>query len=72
MPVVYERCGGLEVDQRSVVAWVVRTSAEGSGPREVPAVGTLTADVLALTDWRNGLPVQPVALESTGGHWRPV
>jgi transposase len=70
---VYERCCGLEVHKRTVVAGVVLRPADGTVRREVRTVGTMTAALLALADWLNALEVQHVALlEATGVSWRPV
>jgi transposase len=72
MQVVYARCCGLDVHQKTVVACVVLTSASGQVRREVRVFGTMTVDLLALNEWLNGLGVQQVAMESTGVLWRPV
>jgi transposase len=72
MEVVYARCCGLDVHQKSVVACVLLTAADGQVRREVRTFGTMTADLLALNDWLNALGAEQVALESTGVYWRPV
>jgi transposase len=72
MQVVYARCCGLDVHQKTVVACVLLTEPTGRVQREVRTFGTMTADLLALTDWLNALAVEQVALESTGVYWRPV
>lgn len=75
MQVVYARCCGLDVHQKSVVACVLLTAEDGQVRREVRTFGTfgtMTADLLALNDWLNALGVAQVALESTGVYWRPV
>jgi transposase len=72
MQVVYERCCGLDVHKRTVVACVLLSQAEGALEREVRTFGTMTADLLALADWVSALEVRQVALESTGVYWRPV
>src|SRR6185437_12907490 len=72
MQVVYARCCGLDVHQKTVVACVLLTTTQGAVRREVRTFGTMTADLLALNDWLNGLDVEQVAMESTGIYWRPV
>jgi transposase len=72
MRVVSTRCCGLDVQQKTVVACVLLTESDDSVRREVRTFGTMTADVLALTDWLNTLAVEEVAMESTGVYWRPV
>ena len=72
MDVQYQRCAGLDVQKRTVVACVRLTTAEGGVRQEVRTFGTMTADLLALGDWLAGYAVEQVAMESTGVFWRPV
>jgi len=72
MDVQYQRCAGLDVHKRTVVARVRLTTAEGVVQQEVCTFGTMTADLLALGDWLAGYAVEQVAMESTGVYWRPV
>ena len=72
MDVQYQRCAGLDVQKRTVVACVRLTTAQGEGQQEVRTFGTMTADLLALADWLAGYAVEQVAMESTGVYWRPV
>ena len=72
MQVVHERCCGLDVHQRTVVACVLITRPDGAAERQVRTFKTMTADLLALGDWLSSLGVTHVALESTGVSWRPV
>jgi transposase len=72
MEVVHERCCGLDVHKRTVVACVLVTEPDGAVQREVRSFKTMTADLLALSDWLSSLGVTHVALESTGVYWRPV
>ena len=70
--VVYERCVGLDVHQKTGVACVLITSPDGTLQREIRTFSTMTADLLLLNDWLETLQVSVVALESTGVFWRPV
>src|SRR6266545_5228090 len=70
--VIHTRCCGLDVHKKSVVACVLITHTDGQVERQVRTFKTMTADLLALSDWLNGLEVTHVALESTGVYWRPV
>ena len=72
MEIIHERCCGLDVHQKTVVACVLVTAADGAVQRRVRSFGTMTADLLALSDWLDGLAVTQIALESTGVYWRPV
>jgi len=72
MEVVYERCCGLDVHKRTVVACVLLSQADGTLEREVRTFGTMTADLLALADWLSALEVRQVAMESTGVYTLPT
>jgi transposase len=54
MDVRYQRCAGLDVQKRTVVAGVRLTTSQGAVEQEVRPFGTLTADLLALSDWLAG------------------
>jgi transposase len=70
--IIHTRCCGLDVHKKSVVACVLITEPDGQVQRHMRTFGTMTADLLALSDWLNTLGVTQVALESTGVYWRPV
>jgi transposase len=72
MHVVYARCCGLDIPQKTVVACVLLTDPDGAVQRFVRSFGTMTADLLALGDWLEGHVVTHVAMESTGVLWRPI
>jgi transposase len=72
MDVVYERCCGLDVHKKTVVACVV-TPGKGRAPRkEIRTFGTMTEDLLALGDWLAAEGVTHAAMESTGVYWQPI
>lgn len=72
MQVVYPRCCGLDVHQKSVTACVMLTDEAGQGTSEVRTYGTMTIELLQLADWLTSKGVTHVAMESTGVYWRPV
>jgi transposase len=72
MQVVHERCAGLDVHKRTVVACVLVTGPGGAVTRAVRTFTTMTAGLLALGDWLRAWEVLQVAMESTGVYWRPV
>ncbi len=72
MQVVHERCCGLDVHKKTVVACVLITDSKGKVQRSIRTFRTLTADLLALDDWLESLGVTHIAMESTGVYWRPV
>ncbi len=67
MQVVHERCCGLDVHKRTVVACVLT----GAG-RQLRTFSTLTEELLALADWLVDQGVTHVAMESSGVYWQPV
>lgn len=72
MDVIYERCAGLDVHKRTVVA---SRSQPGTGlerMRERQTFGTMTADLLELVDWLHAWDITHVAMESTGEYWKPI
>jgi transposase len=71
MNVVYERCAGLDVHQKSVVA-CVRVVAEGRVSHQVRTFSTMTSELLALADWLAACGCTHIAMESTGVFWKPV
>jgi transposase len=72
MEPLYERCCGLDVHKRTVVACVVVPGPGRRPHKEVRTFGTMTDSLLALADWLAGHGVTHVALESTGVYWRPI
>lgn len=72
METFYERCAGLDVHKRTVVACRITPDPAGSWRREVRTFGTMTADLQDLADWLEAAGVTQVAMESTGVYWQPV
>ena len=67
MQVMYERCAGLDVHKKTVVACVVTPTEQ-----EIRTFSTMTIDLLALSDWLLAYGCTHVAMESTGDYWKPV
>lgn len=72
MKVVYPRSCGLDVHKKTVVACLMILAADGSLIKQVRTFGTMTEDLLALSDWLLGAGCTHVAMESTGSYWKPV
>ena len=72
MEVLYPRCGGLDVHKRSVVACRVTPGPDGQPVKQVRTFGTMTEDLLALSDWLAEGGCTHVAMESTGVFWKPI
>jgi transposase len=72
MEVVYERCCGLDVHKRTVVACVIVPGEVGQPTKELRTFATMTDDLLKLADWLAERKVTHVAMESTSVYWKPV
>jgi len=72
MRTVYERVAGLDVHKKVIVACIRFPLADGSWQVEKRNFGTMTVDLLALSDWLASHEISHVAMESTGEYWKPV
>jgi transposase len=71
MDVLHQRCAGLDVHKKTVVA-AVRLAEESKLVTEVKTFATTTAGLLALSDWLAENGCTHAAMEATGVYWRPV
>ena len=71
MDVIVERCAGLDVHKKTVMA-AVRTPGPKGRRQQVKEFSTFTADLEHLRDWLVAEGVTQVAMEATGVYWRPV
>lgn len=72
MDIVVPCCAGLDVHKKTVVACRRCLQDNGKLRKEVRTFGTMTADLLALSDWLAAAGVTQVAMESTGVYGRPI
>jgi transposase len=72
MEILQDCCAGLDVPKKTVVACVRRVGPDGAVGSQVRTFGTMTAELLALSDWLEAQGVRHVALESTGVSWKPI
>src|SRR5216110_186496 len=72
MEIVYQRCAGLDVHKRTVVACANTLDADGKVAKQRRSFGTMTTDLIALRDWLTTHGVTHVAMESTGVFWKPI
>jgi transposase len=75
MDVVFTRCAGLDVHQKSMTACRLvpdPTGQEGEGIAALKTFGTMTRELLALADGLTEARMTHVAMESTGAYWKPV
>lgn len=67
MRTIYQRCCGLDVHKKTVVACIITPEVQ-----ETRSFATMTKDLLALADWLAEHQVTHVAMESTGIYWKPI
>lgn len=62
MQVIHQRCAGLDVHKKTVVACVI--TPQGQQTRTFP-----TKNLLELADWLDQQQVTHLAMEATGVYW---
>lgn len=72
MEVVHERCCGLDIHKRTVVACLLTPGERGQPWREVRSFSTTTRGLLELADWLQAAGCTHIAMESTGSYWKPI
>src|SRR5664279_1513268 len=72
MEIVHTHCAGLDVHKKTVVVTIIVPGPNGGLHKETRTFGTMTTDLLTLSDWLTELVVTHVAMESTGEYWKPV
>jgi transposase len=72
MDVIHPQCAGLDIHKKTVVASLITRDTTGQRTMSTRTFGTMTADLLALSDWLQAAGVTQVAMESTGEYWKPV
>src|ERR1035437_2045756 len=71
MEVLHAHCTGLDVHKESVVA-SVRHMADSKVTTVVKTFKTTTQELMALSDWLSAEGATHIAMEATGGYWKPV
>src|SRR5436305_14887120 len=72
MDILHDRCAGLDLHKKTVVACIRSIDADGHVRTQTRTFATMTADLLALADWLAAEGATHVAMESTGVYWKPV
>jgi transposase len=72
MDILHDRCAGLDVHKKTVVACVRHVTPAGAVEKRARTFGTTTAELLDLADWLKAEGVRHAAMESTGVYWKPV
>lgn len=72
MEAVFRCVAGFDVHSKTIAVCVRRIEGGGNVHKEIRSFGTMTRDLLALSDWLTAEAVTHVAMESTGVFWKPV
>jgi transposase len=72
MEAMIERCAGLDVHQKTVVACVLYGPLDERPKKEIKTFPTTTCGLLNLSDWLNSMQVTDAVMESTGVYWKPI
>lgn len=72
MEVLYARCAGLDVHQKTVVACVRIHGPDGRSKTETRTFATDTAALLELSAWLEESGCTHAVMEATGVYWKPV
>lgn len=67
MEVVYQRCCGIDVHKKMIVACF-----RDGRKKELREFGTLTSDLRELTNWLLEGKCEMIAMESTASYWKPL
>jgi transposase len=71
MEAIFCSVAGFDVHSKTV-AVCLRRVIDGKVFKEIRTFGTMTRDLLALSDWLTSEGVTHVAMESTGVFWKPI
>ncbi len=72
MEILYTQCCGLDVHKKTVVACRITQDAVGQRSKEIRTFGTVTQELLLLSDWLREGGCTHVAMEATGVYWQPI
>ncbi len=71
MQVIYQRCCGIDLHKKMIVACLLICTAQGVH-KEIQTFSTMLPDLYRLRDWLKAKQCQAVAMESTGVFWKPI
>lgn len=72
MDVIVDRCAGLDIDKKSVMACIRIPDGQGGRTEYVRRFSAFLDGLLALRAWLLEHGVTQVAMEATGSYWLPV
>jgi hypothetical protein len=69
MEVVHDRCCGLDIHKKLIVACAIVPRDSGQSHKQLRTFGTMSDDLQHLSDWLGEQIVTHVAMESSGSYW---
>ena len=72
MDTIYQRCCGLDIHKRVVVACLITPGPGERAKQQVRSFGTMTHELLELWDWLGAAQCTHVAMERAGVYWKPI
>ena len=72
MTLIYRRCAGMDVHQKSITVCARIRVARDRFHTETAVFGTFTQDLREMAQWLGKRKIRHVAMESTGVYWKPV
>lgn len=72
MDVIVDRCAGLDVHKKTVMATVRTPDGSGGRAQATREFKTFTGRLVELRDWLKSEGVTQVAMEATGVYWKPI
>jgi transposase len=72
MELIYQRCCGIDIHKKMIVACLITETANGQRHKEVRTFRTVSSELLQLLDWLTATGCTHVAMESTGVYWKPI
>jgi transposase len=72
METIYRSVAGIDVHQKILWVAIRCVGAKGDVREEIRSFGTMTKDLLRMSEWLAAQGVTHVAMESTGVLWKPV
>jgi transposase len=72
MEAIIERCCGIDVHKKTIVACLMVGKPDGKPQKTIKTFSTMTRELLACKDWLESEGCTYVAMESSGVYWKPV
>ncbi len=72
MEQIYQRCCGIDIHKKILVACLIVLTADGHKHKEMRTFRTVTQELLQLLDWLQANNCTHVAMEATGVYWKPL